>query len=218
MKCFLLLIAVQCCAQPLLTLQDAISMAVHDNRQVQISTLDITKATEATAEARTARFPQFNTYILAGSTLNDITFTIPRGTLGVYPAVGPLPGQDANISTSPTLAGVIFGSAAQPISQLYKIGLGIQESQLGEQLARENLRQTRQETAQQVRQSYYQLVQTQSQITSAEATLKYLTELSALTDRNLAEETVLKSDSLTVKAKLSQQRYQLLTLRDALAT
>jgi len=210
--------ALYCSAQPLLTLQEAIDLAVKGNRQVQISALDIVKAAEATAEVRTARLPQFSTYILGGSTLNPINFTIPRGALGIYPTVGPIPGQNADISTSPTFAGIIYGSAAQPISQLYKIRLGIQESQLGEQLARENLRQKKQETAQQIRQAYYQLVQMESQIAGAEATLKYLTELSALMERNLAEQTVLKSDSLNVKAKVSQQRYQLLTLRNAMVT
>ena len=33
-------------------------------------------------------------------------------------------------------------------------------------------------------------------------------------DRNLAQQTVLKGDSLSVRAKLSQQRYQLLNLHD----
>jgi outer membrane protein len=216
--CCAVLLTTCCSGQTLLTLQDAISLAIDGNRQVQISALDITKATAVTAEARTARLPQFSTYILGGSTLNPINFTIPQGALGIYPTVGPIPGADANISTSPTFAGIIYGSAAQPISQLYKIRLGVREAQLGEQLAKENLRETRQQTAQQVREAYYQIVQTQSQIMSAEATLQYLAELSALTDRNLAEETVLKSDSLNAKANLSQQRYQLLTLRDGLAT
>jgi len=214
----LLLGSLRCAAQPVLTLDDAIRMAVRGNRQVQISALEVVKATEATAEVRTARLPQFKSYILGGIALNPINFTIPRGALGIYPNIGLVPQEDANIDTPRRFTGLIYGSAAQPISQLYKIRLGIQTSQLGEQLARENLRQKKQETAQQVRQAYYQLVQTQSQIAGAEATLKYLTELSALTDRNLAEETVLKSDSLNVKAKLSQQRYQLLTLRDGLDT
>jgi outer membrane protein TolC len=207
-----------CSAQPLLTLQDAIALAVKSNRQVQISALDVNKAVEATAEVRTSRLPQFNSYILGGSTLNPINFTIPQGSLGVYPPIGPIPGHDADITTAPTFAGIIYGSAAQPLSQLYKIRLGIQESQLGEQLARENLRQKKQETTQQVRQAYYQLVQTASQVTSVDAAIRYLTELSGLMDRNLKEETVLKSDSLNVKAKLSQQRYQLLILKDGLAT
>lgn len=214
----LILIALPCLGQPVLTLQEAIGIAIKGNRQVQISALEIVKAAEATAEVRTSRLPQFKSYILGGVALNPIDFTIPRGALGIFPNTGPIPAQDANITTPRRLTGLIFGSAAQPVSQLYKIRLGIQASQLGEQLARENLRQKKQDTAQQVRQAYYQLVQTQSQIASAEASLQYLTELSALTDRNLAEETVLKFDSLNVKAKLSQQRYQLLTLRDSLDT
>lgn len=205
-------------AQPLLTLQEAIDIAIKGNRDVQIGILDITKAGEATAEIRTSRLPQFSSYVLAGAVLNPVNLTIPRGALGVYPTVGPIPGKNSSVSTDPTVTALVYATASQPISQLYKIRLGIQESQLGEQLARENLRQKKQDTAEQVRQAYYQLAQIQSRITSAESSLKYLTELSALTDRNLAEETVLKSDSLTVKAKVSQQSYQLLTLRDALAT
>lgn len=203
---------------PLLTLQEAIALALKENRQVQISGLELVKAGQATAEARTARFPQLKAYILGGVPLNPINFTIPRGTLGDYPGLGPLPAQASTISTPQRLAAVIYGSAAQPLTQLFKIRLAVRETQLGEQLARENLRQEKQDIAQQTRQAYFQLVQIQSQILSGDAALKYLTELSALTDRNLAEQTVLKSDSLTVKAKLSQQRYQLLTLRDSLAS
>jgi outer membrane protein TolC len=202
----------------LLPLQEAIDTALQGNRQLQIGGLEIAKAAEATAEARTARFPQFKAYILGGVPLNPINFTIPRGTLGVYPNLGPLPAQNSQIGTPQRLAAFIYGSAAQPLTQLFKIRLAVRETRLGEQLAGEDLRQQRQDVAEQIREAYFQLIQIQSQVTSGEATLKYLTELSALTDRNLAEQTVLKSDSLTVKAKLSQQRYQLLTLRDSLAT
>jgi len=156
-------------AQPVLTLEDAVRMAVKDNRQVQISSLEIAKAVEMTAETRTLRLPQFKTYVLGGSTLNDINLTIPRGALGIYPTVGPIPGKDASVTTSPTFAGLVYGSAAQPVSQLYKIRLGIEAARLGEQFARENLRQKKQETAAQVRQAYYQLVQLQSQIAGGEA-------------------------------------------------
>jgi outer membrane protein len=69
-----------------------------------------------------------------------------------------------------------------------------------------------------VKRTYYQLTQIQSQIASAKISVNYLQELSAYTERNLAQETVFKSDLLSAKAKLSQARYQLLTLRDTLAT
>jgi hypothetical protein len=63
---------------------------------------------------------------------------------------------------------------------------------------------------------YYRLAQTQAQIENAEANQKYLAELQIETDRNLAQQTALKGDSLSVRTQLSRQRYQLLNLRDTM--
>jgi outer membrane protein len=201
-----------------LTLNDAVALAVKENRNVQISALDIAKAGEVVAETKTNRLPQISAYILGGESLTPIDFTIPRGALGVYPATGPIPAQNASISTPQDFNALIYVTAAQPVTQLRKIGLAIRESHIGEEMAQESLRQKKLETTRQVKEAYYQIVQTQTQIGSAQESLKYLTELAALTERNLAEQTVLKSDSLNVKAKLSQQRYQLLVLQDTLAS
>jgi outer membrane protein TolC len=201
-----------------LTLNDAVALAVKENRNVQISALDVAKAGEETEAIKTARLPQFNAYILAGEALTPIDFTIPRGALGVYPSTGPIPAQNATISTPQNFNALIYASAAQPVTQQRKIGLAIRESRVGEEMAEESLRQKKQDTAHQVKEAYFQIVQTQTQIASAQESLKYLTELAALTERNLAEQTVLKSDSLNVKAKLSNQRYQLLVLQDTLAS
>jgi outer membrane protein TolC len=201
-----------------LTLNDAVALALKNNRGVQSSALDVAKAGEVSAETKTQRFPQLSTYVLAGESLTPVDFTIPKGALGVYPNVGPIPAQNSSISTPQSFNGLIYASAAQPVTQLRKIGLAVRESRIGEELATESLRQKKQDTAHQVKQAYYQIVQTQTQISSARESLKYLTELAAVTDRNLAQQTVLKSDSLNVKAKLSQQRYQLLVLEDTLAS
>ena len=91
-------------------------------------------------------------------------------------------------------------------------------SQLNQDLAEQKLRQTRQDTARSVRELYYQIAQTQTQIESAEATEKTLVSLQRETDKRLVELAVLQSDSLAVRARLSQQRYQLLKLRDASKT
>jgi outer membrane protein TolC len=206
------------CGAQVLTLNDAVALAIKENRNVQISALDVAKAGEVVEETKTSRLPQLSTYILGGETLTPIDFTIPKGALGVYPSIGPLPAQNSNINTPQSFNAFLYLSAAQPVTQLRKIDLAIRESHVGEELAQESLRQKKQDTAHQVKESYYQIVQTQTQISSAQESLKYLTELAALTDRNLAAQTVLKSDSLNVKAKLSQQRYQLLVLQDTLAS
>jgi outer membrane protein TolC len=208
----------QTASRPVLTIDDAVATAMKGNRRVQSSILDVIRAGEVTADVKTGRLPHFQAYVLGGEALSSINFTIPQGTLGTYPGIGPIPGQNAKIRTPQTFTGLALGQATQPVSQLWKIHLAILESRIGEELAQESLRRRRQDTAHSVRDLYYQIAQTQTQVASAEANVKYLVDLQAETNRNLAEQAVLKGDSLTVKAKLSQQRYQLLTLRDSLET
>jgi outer membrane protein TolC len=178
----------------------------------------VSRASEGTADIKTERLPHFQVYFLGGEALNSINFKIPQGALGTYQSTGPIPGQTSNISTPQTFTGFVLGQATQPLSQLWKVHLAILESKIGEELAQERLRRQRQDTAHSIRDLYYQIAQTQAQVASAEANIKYLVDLQSETDRNLAEQTALKGDSLAVKAKLSQQRYQLLTLRDSLET
>jgi len=206
----------QTSSSPVLTIDDAVATAMKSNRRVQSSVLDVSRAGEATADVKTERLPHFQVYFLAGEALNSINFTIPQGTLGTYPGIGPIPGQNARISTPQTFTGLGLFQATQPISQLWKVHLAVLESRIGEELAQESLRKQRQDTAHSVRDLYYQIAQTQTQAASAEASVKYLVDLQAETDRNLVEQAALKGDSLAVKAKLSQQRYQLLILRDSL--
>ena len=201
---------------PLLTIDDAVALAMQGNLRLQSSALDVSRASENTAGVKTQRLPGFQIYLLGGESLNTIGFTIPQGVLGTYAGTGPIPAQTAKITTPRTFDGLGLGQVSQPLSQLWKIHLAILESKVDQALAQENLRRQRRDTAHSVRDLYYQIAQNQTQIASAEANVKYLADLQAETDRNLAEQAVLKGDSLAVKAKLSQQRYQLLTLRDSL--
>ncbi len=208
--------AAQTASAPVLTVDQAVALAMAGNRSVQSSALEVSRATEATASLKTSRLPQFNLYLLGGEALRPIEFTIPRGVLGVYPATGPIPAQTSTITTPRTFTAVVLGQATQPISQLWKLHLGIVESHTGEELAQESLRRQKLDTAQAVRKLYYQIAQAQTEAESAEANVKYLVDLDAETGRNLVEQTALKSDSLAVRARLSQQRYQLLLLHDSL--
>ena len=201
---------------PILTLDDAIAAALAGNPQVQARALDVTKAVDATDEARAARLPLLSAQLLGGVPLTPISFTIPRGTLGTYPGLGALPAANSKITTPQQFAGLFMASVTQPVSQLFKIGLGVREAEVGRSLASEGARASRDETIRQVRLAYANLAQLQSQLASAEAALASLTELAALTDRRLADETVLKQDDLSVKAKLGQQQYEVLVLRDTL--
>jgi outer membrane protein TolC len=201
-----------------LTVDDAVALALKGNREVQSARLEVDRARQESAALKTTRLPQFQIYALAGEPLRRMQFTIPQGALGSYPATGPIPGQGTTVTTPRILSAFILGQATQPLSQLWKIHLSLISSRISENLAQQRLRQKRQDTAQSVRELYYQIAQTQTQIESAEATLKALVALQGETDQKLVEIAVLKSDSLAVRAQLSQQRYQLVNLRDASKT
>lgn len=207
-------------AQPasVLTIDDAVALALRGNREVQSAALEVDRARAETAALSTKRLPQFQIYALGGVPLTRATASVPEGALGTYPGTGPIPGPNVSVTTARQLSGVMVGQTLQPVSQLWKIHLDLISSRIREDLAQQRLRQKRQETAQSVRQLYDEMAQTQTQIESVEAEEKTLVELQVETDRKLGELAVLKSDTLDVRARLSRQRYQLLKLRDSSKT
>ncbi len=214
---FLLVLAASANAQ-VLTLDDALALAMNGNRSLQITSLDVLKAGERVAQAKSRRWPLLSTYAQAGRALTPIDFWIPKGALGSYPATGPIPGQASVIRSPESFGGVIYASAAQPLTPLWKVSVGISEAGVSQELAEDTLKERSRDLAYQVKESYYGIVQTQAQIGSARQALTYLSELEALTERNLEKQVVLKSDALNVRARLSQARYQLVVLEDALTS
>src|SRR4030095_3530494 len=152
-------------AQPasVLTIDDAVALALKGNRQVQSAALDVFRAKEESAALKTTRLPQFQVYALGGELLRQVTFTVPQGVLGSFAATGPIPAQNQTVTEPRQFAGFVLGQVMQPVSQLWKIHLAVISSPPREELAQQKLRQTRQDTAQSVRELYYELVQTQTQ-------------------------------------------------------
>ena len=200
---------------PLLTLDEAVRIATSHNRDVQISELNVTKAKEEVAQAKTNYLPSLDANVLGGIPLQPLDFRVPAGSFGTYPATGPIPGKASNIHSPQRFGALINASASQPLTQLHKTNLAVQQARVGTAIAQEDVRTQEQEITRQVKDAYYRVAQLQAQIEGAKATVKSLMELSALTQRRLVAQTVLASDPLTVKAKLKQQQYQLLTLEDS---
>jgi len=201
-----------------LGLDGAVAMALDSNRQLKIAALDVERAQQRVAEARTKRLPAFNTYVLASQLITSLDFTVREGQFGTFSTVGPVPSTDTKIRTRRQPTAYVAAQVAQPLSQLHQIGLSIRAQEVGTDIAREALRQTRQAVVDQVKQAYYALLQTQSSLDSAEHALKYCEELDQITDRYFVQKVVLKSDTLTVKAQVARARYQIVTLRDALTS
>jgi outer membrane protein TolC len=202
----------------MLTLDQAVSIAHANNRSVKNAQLVTSIDKDQIAEARTYRFPSLNLYALGSQLLTPVDFTFQRGAFGSFSGIGPVPATDTRIHTPlrPTFYAVTQFS--QPLSQQYKIGLNIKQAKLAKLVDEQKLRAQKQALTNQVKQTYYAILRTQSSLASSEENLKFDRELDRTTEQYVAEKTALKSDSMEVKAKIAQEEYNNLVLRDSLAS
>jgi outer membrane protein TolC len=195
---------------PVLTLSQAVQIALENNRPVNIAKLDITKSKWEVAQTKTKRFPAITTYLFASGNLNSPKFTFPAGSFGFQ--------KPESFDLSHGITGYASVQAAQPLSQLYQIHLAIREQELSTDLAGEQYKGKRQSLAQSVKQAYYAALQTESALEAEQAMVKQYEETDRVALDYLNQRSVLKSDSLQVKAQLAQARYQIIQLNDTLQT
>ena len=150
--------------------------------------------------------------------LEPFSFTVQAGQFGTYPATGPIPATNTNITTPSQFTAYIFGTASQPLLTLYKINIHIHGQQLSVEQAAQKVREERISIVDDVRQAYYSIVEIQNAIEATEASIKQYEELDRISTQYLAEQVVLKSETLEVKAKLADEKYKLLQAQDKLAS
>jgi outer membrane protein len=201
-----------------LTLDQAVALALQHNRQIKVAQLEVGKSENAVTVMRKYRLPQFNYYMLQGHLLDPINFDFPAGLFGVFPQIGPIPPGPTTINTPARFFTLVFAQINQPLSQQYRIGLGIQNERLKQQIAQEELSLEEQTIVNDVKKTYYNLAQTQSGLRATEETVKLFQELNRVASNGLTEQVVLKSDVLDTQTGLANTETQALTLRDTTAT
>ncbi len=200
-----------------LTLDQAIELARSHNRELKQAGLEIHKQQEAFSEARTQLYPRFDTYFLGSELLTPLDFTIKSGTLGTFPATGPIPAKDSVIHTPARPVAIASVTVTQPLTQLLRIDLSIKQQKLATELSQQSYLEHEQMLVNEVRHAYYAILQSQSEVESQRALLAYLQELQQLIARRLQQEAVLKADSLRITAQRTKALYQLTVTEDALA-
>src|SRR6202162_6408948 len=203
---------------PILTLDDAVSIALSNNRVVKNSVLEAGKDDFQVSTARSRCLQHFQFSALGGELLQPFDFTFAKGVFGTYPGVGPIPSTDAKVHTPARLTAFMNGSIDQPLTQQYKIGLGIRATELGREIAKEDVRAERQKIAAQVRSAYFELVAPQAAVDAAQEGVRTLEEAQRVTLRYIAEKTVLMGDALEVDAKLTKAQYDLSVAENGLAS
>ena len=201
-----------------LEVDQAVHLALANNRNLKIVSLDLDKSEQKLAAEKTRRLPAFSTYVFASQLLQPINFTVQAGQFGTYPGIGPIPATNTNITTPSQPTAYVFATASQPLLTLYKINLHIHGQQLSVEQAAQKVREERLSIVDDVRQAYYSIVEIQNAIEACEASIKQYQELDRITAEYVAEQVALKSENLEVKAKLADEQYKLLQYQDKLAT
>ncbi len=185
----------------ILTLDQAIILALRENRNIQISVLETEKAQEDLSAQRTHRLPAIQLYMNGGTLLTPVSFTFPANSFG--PGI---PATDTDITTPVRPTGFMMNSIAQPLSQLYKINLGLRSLEYSRDITRQQLRAKQHQVRNQVTRLYYNLAQTQSALDANLKNIEFYTELDRETDQYLLQEVVLKSESMEVKVRLAREQ------------
>ena len=198
----------------LLTLDQAISLALRDNRQVKNAQLAVGKAGDEVAAARTLRLPSMHVYSLVSQQFLKHDGGRDSSETNVVPGVGPF----FSIGTARRPTAIFAGQILQPLSQQHRIRLGIKQAGLAREVEGERLRRAEQTTVNQVKQTYYGILQTQSALDSLLEAIRYYRELDRVTVDNVAQQVSLKAESLEVKTRLAKTEYEALNLTNQLAT
>jgi outer membrane protein TolC len=197
-----------------ITLSEAVRIAASHDRSIHVAELERNKAQRAIDVAKTRRLPVFSITALGSQPLNQLGITLERGSLGVYPHDGPIPGETTTLQSPLRFGFIGYASVAQPLTQQYKIGLGIELAQVGVDATTEQIRAKRQGIVNEVRRLYYGIAQAESGKVTLQATVDFLRQLDRETGEQVVQRVALQADLLNVKAQLAQAEYELLKTDD----
>jgi outer membrane protein TolC len=201
-----------------LTLDGAVAIALQANPKLDNAQLDYQKATDGLAAAKTHLLPTLRADVLPSYNLSEQSFTYQPGTFGIVPGYGPFPATEVQIPTHSGVTTVAGASVVQPIIQLYRIGLTVDQHQVQQSMAEQQVRAQRQDLVKQVKQQYYAILSTQSSLAATEESIAFYKELSELVDRYVKERVALEYQALETKSRLARSQHKARTERNALAT
>jgi outer membrane protein TolC len=216
--CVLLLAPAVAWPQETLTLDQAVAAALKSNRLVRVAELEVEKADDAVEMARTYRLPQFSFRLYELQFLAKSNFLFPGGVFGSFPQIGPVPPVATPVEIARRPASIPYFQATQPLTQLRRVKLGVELQRLSRQIAAEKLREQQEDIANQVKATYYNLLQAQSGLAATEESLKLFKELDRVSNEALLQQVVLRGDVLEAQAGRAKTELDLVVLRNTTST
>jgi outer membrane protein TolC len=196
-----------------LTLEQAINLALKQNRSIRLRSLSVEQKESKKDEARSNYLPQLKT---SGSILHLTELEgveIPAGSLGSYPSTGPVPTQSFFVGQGSDTAYTGGVGLEQPLTQLLRIHHANVAAQQDVLIAKSQLDQTQDAIALQVRQLYYNILITQQKLKASQEQLTAGQIKDEESQSDVARGNALEISALQSKAAILQAQQDSLTLR-----
>ena len=85
----------------ILNLQQAIEIALTNNRSVQNARLEVEKSSEQVSAVKARLFPSPSLNVLTSRLISPFSLSFDRGAFGDFPDIGPVPAEDTKVKTEP---------------------------------------------------------------------------------------------------------------------
>jgi len=201
----------------LITLDEAVALATKQNSTVKLAQLKAKEMNARVTEARANYFPVLSNQSDAAHLRNIEHMEIPMGALGVYPIPGPVPGANASLPLGHHDFLLSTTTAAQPITQIFKIRAGVAVAHADAGIARDDAQRAEDEVALKMKQLYYGLLSAERRQQAVELKIKAGEERLEEARNGVESGAVLELKVLEGEAQIADARHKQGTLEDAIS-
>jgi outer membrane protein len=202
----------------LLTLEQAVQLALAGNPGVRAAALAVERDGEAIAAARTRYLPALSGQAQAGKLLQPVELEFRKGALGTLPGVGPVPERDTTVRSGQDLTASVSSSLMQPITQLYTARQGVRLAEIGRDADRAALRAERSQLVADVKRLYHQLIAAEGSLAAAAEQLSTQRELARIASQQVIQQAALRSDEILARSAVAAAAAQVRKIENGLAT
>ena len=196
-----------------LTLDQAIDLALQQNRSVRLRSLSVEQMQSKKDEARSNYLPQIKA---SGSVLHVTELegiVIPAGAFGSYPSAGPVPSKPLIIDQGSATWFTGGVGLEQPLTQLFRIHQANVAAKEDVLVAKTQLDQTQDAIALQVRQLYYNILINEQKLEASQDQLAAAQVKDEESRSDVVHGNALEVSALQTKASILQAQQESLTLR-----
>ena len=200
-----------------ITLDEAVALATKQNSTVMLAHLKENEMQARVTEARANYFPVLSNESDAAHLRGIEHMEIPMGALGVSSLIGPIPGTNVSLPLGHHDFLLSTTTAAQPITQYFKIHAGVNVAKADLGVARDDAHRAENEVALKMKELYYGLLSAELRKQAAELRIEAGEERLAEARNGVEAGAVLELKVLDGQAQISDARHALGSLEDAIS-